>query len=215
MTRFGDSLAVGLRFSGIALRFSAIGALVAQPARSSARNMRCMLGPRFEEVVSSRIRDARLRAGTGAGPRGCDAAGGPDALHARDIAEVALASDRSGAEQEPGNRAWSRRVGAAPHGADDPAAITRGFPLRAGVVAADAIAMRIEQLGLGCDENPFLVAALVDLNALSSQDAFQRFAGRRLQALRHAARAAGKEQYKKHALHGFPPLVIDVLRGRR
>ena len=82
-------------------------------------------------------------------------------------------SARTQPKDEPGNRARRRRLGAAPHDTDDPAAVTGGFPERPGVVPADKIAVRVVQVGLGRDEHPFLVAALIDLDPLAGEHPFQ------------------------------------------
>src|SRR4051794_3856876 len=100
---------------------------------------------RVKEVVVGGIGHARLRPGLGAAARGSDAAGGGDALDARHVAKVALAAVRFRVQQEPGNRTGDRRIGAALHGADHAAAVSRRFPAWAGVMLADEVAARVEE----------------------------------------------------------------------
>src|SRR5258708_7297338 len=129
---------------------------------------------RGEEVVVRRVVDSSPRPDRGlrAAGRGRDAADGIHPLDARDLAERAGRTDGLRDEEQPGNGIGRRRVGTLLQRAEDLAAIGR-FPMRAGVVSADPVTPRVEQIGLGGYERPFVSrglipssTAFVDLHAL-------------------------------------------------
>src|SRR5215470_9451080 len=103
----------------------------------------------------------------------CGAALRVNPLNVRDAFECALSLVRFRLQQQPGDVAWTRNVGALLHLTHHLAAVV-SFPSRAGVMPADLLPLVAYQVGLRSLQNPLelvsvprLCAARVDLNSLA------------------------------------------------
>src|SRR5947209_5723852 len=115
-----------------------------------------------EEVVVRRVVDASRRPdrGLGAAGPGGDATDGIHALDARDLAERAGRTDGLRGEEQPGDGIGRWRVGTFLQRAEDLAAIGR-LPMWAGVVSADPVTARVEQIGRRSYEGPLVSPGLI------------------------------------------------------
>src|SRR6267142_1079544 len=192
-----------------------VGMVMAEVARHVSTPIVASSLLRGEKVIVRRVVDASRRPSRGLRATGLrrQAAHGIYALYARDLADRAFRPDGRRGKQQPRDGVGHWGVGTFLHRTQDLAAIVR-FPMWAGIVSADPVSTRVEKIGFGSHERPFVSpglilsgTAFVDLHALCGNDHRQRFARPGFELIRHPdhrrrrlrARACGDEERQQES----------------